>query len=74
MDNRGWSIIEEPYLAPLKSGGIRWSMSITRWKLKELNIDPKKAIPENGMLKWLWKDGVYTKDKATKIKFGSANI
>jgi len=26
-------------------------MSITRWKLKELNIDPKKAIPENGMLK-----------------------
>lgn len=26
------------------------------------------------MLKWLWKDGVYTKDSATKMKFGQANI
>lgn len=39
MDNRGRSILEEPYLAPLKSGGLKRSMSITRWKLKELNID-----------------------------------
>ena len=65
MDNRGRSILEEPYLAPLKSGGLYRSMSITKEKLKELNIDPKKAIPEKGMLKRLWKDGIYTSDKAT---------
>jgi len=73
MDNRGRSILEEPYLAPLKSGGLRRSMSITKQKLIELNIDKSKAIPESGMLKRLWKDGVY-KDSATKMKFGSANI
>jgi len=74
MDNRGRSILEEPYLAPLKSGGLWRDMSVTKWKMLELNIDPKKALNENKMLRRLWKDGVYTDDKATKLKFGSANI
>jgi hypothetical protein len=51
MDKRGRSILEEPYLAPLSSGGLFRSMKITKWKLKELNIDEKKAIKESGMMK-----------------------
>lgn len=74
MDKRGRSILEAPYLAPLKSGGLWRDMSITKWKMRELSIDPKKALNEKGMLKRLRKDGVYTNDKATKMKFGSANI
>jgi hypothetical protein len=51
MDKRGRSILEAPYLAPLKSGGLWRDMSVNKWKMTELNIDPKKAINEKGMLK-----------------------
>ncbi len=74
MDNRGRSILEAPYLAPLKSGGLWRDMSVNKWKFRELSIDPKKALNEKGMLKRLWKDGIYTSDKPTQMKFGSANI